>query len=272
MSTNFEKVNLGFAEFVSQLIHETFDAILDSQNYQLVKYKELETSLNISDDVFRSLYITNDEIVDYQISNFGSELKVGSNETEDIKQLIPQIMGDEKYTDYVGNKKLTAKGVSLLNDYCAGKLVEAKKQQLHALINHSELARLTVDSGEIIAKLELSCLNETIVDDTSNAKTTKSVPIDKTKEVVADKSKVTIRPLKVSDILIDKASGIHAKEVVDEETGTKTILIDRKSVLASGILKSDIPTARIVAKPATSTSTSTSTNLFSQVTIKFKTI
>lgn len=59
---DFKEVSLGFAEFVSQLIQETFDAVLSSQNYQLEKYAELEAKMNLPNNVFAEYYITNEQI------------------------------------------------------------------------------------------------------------------------------------------------------------------------------------------------------------------
>ena len=68
MATDFSKISLGFAEFVSQLMYETFDAILDSQNYQLNKYLELESALNTPNSFFVDKYISEEEFTDFQVS------------------------------------------------------------------------------------------------------------------------------------------------------------------------------------------------------------
>ena len=59
-----------------------------------------------------------------------------------------------------------------------------------------------------------------------------------------------------------------AKEVIDKETGLKTILIDKESIKNKEI-NFNIPTTRIVANPINSSSSST---ISSEVTIKFRSI
>jgi hypothetical protein len=97
MPNDFSKVSLGFAEFVSQLIHETFDAILDSQNYQLDKYNELESALNTPNSLFMNKYISKEEYIEFQISFLGFAPEKSIHLTQANIDLINSIIEMDVY-------------------------------------------------------------------------------------------------------------------------------------------------------------------------------
>ena len=68
---NIQEVSLGFAEFVSQLIQETFEAILSSQNYQLERYAELQGRLNLPNEAYRTAYNIDDKVGERVQQYFG---------------------------------------------------------------------------------------------------------------------------------------------------------------------------------------------------------
>jgi len=59
--SQFDEVDLGFAEFVSNLIEETFDATLSAQQHQHEKYAEMISSLALDDLDFYEECIANSD-------------------------------------------------------------------------------------------------------------------------------------------------------------------------------------------------------------------
>jgi hypothetical protein len=261
MATDFTKVSLGFAEFVSQLIHETFDAILDSQNYQLDKYTELEIALNTPNGMFQKNYLSEEDIKEYQLSIFGIELKANIPVTETISSTLNDIISTENIHKATQGNALTEYGLSALTEFSLSKLIELKKSKIRTLVNHSELARIMVDSGEIKVKLEMFCLNESNAVASSNTPSPKG--LSRVSASTIKKSKFDIREIK-----FDNVHDIKVKELLDNKTQQKTLLIDKSSLMQSTSIKNSIPTLRLIANPLPS---STTTNVFSEVTIKFRT-
>jgi len=263
MATDFSKVSLGFAEFVSQLIHETFDAILDSQNYQLDKYIELESALNTPNSLFMNKYISNEEYIEFQIALLGFTPTKNIQLTLTNIDILSSIIEKDDFEKSIKKNQLTDFGLKFLLEFCFVKLVENKKSKLRTLLNHPELARLIVDSGEIKAKLELFCLNET-VEIKQTPKSILAKEVSTKHNPVISKSKFDIKEIK-----LDKQYDIKVKEIIDNQTQLKTLLIDRSSISKSNNSINTIPTTRMVANPISS---STTTNIFSEVTIKFKSL
>ena len=58
--SDFSEVSLGFAEFVSQLLEETFDATLSAQHHQMEQYAALLQSLDMSSEDFYNEYFDGD--------------------------------------------------------------------------------------------------------------------------------------------------------------------------------------------------------------------
>lgn len=277
METEFSKVSLGFAEFVAQLIQETFDAVLESQNYQYGKYLELEEALNTtSDTVFIQKYITQSEIDEQLLGEYGflpdSKTVLSTDSIKLLKELFRERQDFEKI---LVKNILTEHGVSKLKEPILQKLLTFKRTQLKMLVSRPELARLHVDSGEIKAKLELFCLNETetpaaVTQPPISTKTAAKLP--NAKDAILDaKVQPTISKTDfvIKNLSLSKALPIKATEIIDKETSLKTILID-KSSLTNKLSSLNIPTSRLVANPVNA-SKSTS-NLYSEVTIKFKSV
>jgi hypothetical protein len=110
MATDFSKVSLGFAEFVSQLIHETFDAILDSQNYQIDRYMEIEDTLNTPNSVFRKKYISDEELNNFQNLILGFSPQKNITLTKEGIDLISSIIDSEGFAKSIKNDELTEFG------------------------------------------------------------------------------------------------------------------------------------------------------------------
>lgn len=245
---NFKEVSLGFAEFVSQLIQETFDAIMSSQNYQLERYTELESKLNMPNSVFIENYISNEEINSRKHEYFGVEIKKQMTVDEDLKQFLNNNF--ESNQNLVFNKKLTNAGFNTITTYISNLLVEERKSMLNTLINNSNVSNIVVDSGEITAKFELTNLfqkKENIVESTRFI------------TEIADASRL--------DRLRKK--NINIIDFIDQDTGKTTVLIDKNTIGKIDDLNFEIPNVRLSVQPTKLTGSS---DLFSEVKINFKTI
>jgi hypothetical protein len=262
MENDFSKVSLGFAEFVSQLIHETFDAILDSQNYQIEKYLGLEKALNTSILEFKQKYLSDQEVKDFILEELGFELK--ANIILKVEQLTAlNNIFTEIGTSEAVKTRLSITQYNLIHSFLLEKLVNEKKSKIRMFVERPELARLFVDSGEIKAKLNLFVLNEN---------TTGTNPMVKklsAAQTFNEKTSFEISKLDFSSLQnVDKYSNLVANEILDKETGEKIILIDKASLINKEI-NFNIPTSRIIAKPI---NTASSTTISSEVTIKFRSI
>lgn len=269
---DFSKVSLGFAEFVSQLLHETFDAVLSAQNYQLEKYSALEKALGISTPEFKESYITDEEIKEKEIELFGAALVENMIIPDDmltrLKETVPDF--DPEMQDKAIRKgKLTAYGVTLFADVSLESLVAEKKGEIRQLVNHSDMVRLIVDSGEIRAKLELTNLYQSADTEPARGDDPKKEPPPEISDPPGKGA--TVKPTSGATPTI-KRQGLKEtkmKEIEDPVSKLKTLIIDKASLQKNATFAGSMPNVRLIATPATSTSNS---NLFSEVIIKFKTV
>lgn len=261
MDNNFDKVSLGFAEFVSQLLHETFDAVLSAQNYQLEKYSEFEKALSLSNGQFKELYISDDEINEKEIKIFGVSIKDKIQITSDLMTSIKEIVKDFNIEKGIEKNKLTNFGAAILEQKVIELLADEKKEKLRQLINKSEMVRLMVDSGEIRAKLELSNLYQSEAAELPQESSTK-----KRTAAPGKTGSGTQQTMQAKEV---ELKGIKIQEILDPVSKQKTLIIDRASLKGSTDVSALMQKVRIVATPSQSTSNS---NLFSEVVIKFKTV
>ena len=249
---DFKEVSLGFAEFVSQLIQETFDAVLSSQNYQLEKYAELEAKMNLPNNLFAEYYITSDQIETKKLEHFGFKIEPQMHVDEDLRQFIAETFDLDQGLIY--NNKLTGLGSDLINGFISDLLVRERKSILNALLNKSGVSNLVVDSGEISAKLELKNLFSG-----ENAYPV-SPSLQKIEQDVLTKEKVKLPTI---------AKEVDVINIKDALTGHSTVLIDKKTANDIGSSNYQIPNVRLSAQPAKLNSSS---NLYSEIKINFKTV
>lgn len=282
---SFDKVSLGFAEFVSQLLRETFDAAIFSQNHQIEQYAQLEKSLNLSNDKFYEQYITHEALHEREIEVFGRAITPQSTIDENFVDLVKIIFTDIK--GILHNKKITINGAKIIKNFLIEEIVDEKKAAIQLLINQSESARLVIDSGEIKAKLELSNYSRNVFGNTgingppprpnlsnnnnSQPEELRRNSVESPEPAVDDSSlRETMRETRTAPMREGitshrvKLNGIEFDEVSDPATKMKTILINKDSIISN---KPSLLPVRVIAKPVSGTSNS---NLYSEVTIKFK--
>jgi hypothetical protein len=267
---DFSKVSLGFAEFVSQLLHETFDAVLSAQNYQLEKYSELEKALSISTSTFKELYISDDEIKTKEIEIYGASIIEGMTVSGDLLSAIKQQVENYDQQKMIVQGALTKEGAAILEQLAVEAIASGKKADIRLLINKSEMVRLMVDSGEIHAKLELSNLYQSTDSGTPSADTAKkTVAKSAVKEATSDA--LPIKPASLNSISLNSSSikEVKIQEISDPVTKQKILVIDKTTLQKDLASSGAMPRVRLIATPIQASSNS---SLFSEVIIKFKTI
>lgn len=259
--SDFKEVSLGFAEFVSQLIQETFDAILSSQNYQLEKYAELESKLNLPHDIYINTFVGMEQVQAKMLEFFGFKIEKKMIVDDELNKFILENI--ESTENLVFNKKLTNAGFNSIMFYIENLIVESEKSIINTLINKSNVSSLVVDSGEVSAKLELSNLYSQ--ENSSDEKKNLSKANLKLLKRTIDKDTV----LKKEYLLPTGNRKINVVNYEDAKTGKTTILIDKKEVSNINSSNFQIPDVRLSVKPTKLTGSS---NLYSEIKINFKTI
>ncbi|MEZ5059853.1 MAG: hypothetical protein R2879_22700 [Saprospiraceae bacterium] len=254
---DFKEVSLGFAEFVSQLIQETFDAIQSSQNYQLERFAALESKLNLSDEIFANRYVSSEEIEHKIQEFFGFSISEGMKINERLLEFFDENF--ESNNGFFKNSILTKFGHQTLTDYFTSILVSEKKALVNVLVNKSNGTNLVVDSGEILAKLELSNLYQ---EDSSQG----SKPAQK--KVSFEDEAIKKANLSTQTAIPGFKKKIDILNIKDDKSGKTTILIDKNSLneIQSNF---QLPDVRLAVQPAKITSEN---NLYSEIKIKFKTV
>ncbi len=258
---NYKEVSLGFAEFVSQLIHETFDAILSAQNYQLEKYEELERMLNISDATFKEQYITETQIKDKELDFFGFEIiehMIINQEFTDF--LMEQFQNPQ---NFFSKNRLTSNGFNAIKSFVSNLLVEEKKSMLNHLVNKSNSVNIVVDSGEICTKFELSNLYNY-----SNQQENTELQKIKKNKIDTNESRLDFSKIDRTENLLNKRA-IKFTEIIAPESKKTTILIDKSEIINEAKTNFSIPPVRLVAQPVKMINNS---NLFTELKINFKTV
>lgn len=259
--SEFKEVSLGFAEFVSQLIQETFDAILSSQNYQLEKYAELESRLNLPTDAFVANYIGSEKIEAKKLEFFGFKIENQMLVDNSFNDFLVENFDDTQ--NLVTKKKLTNTGFDVITAYIENMVVESEKNILNTLINKSNASNLVIDSGVISAKLELSNLysEESSTKEEKNLSDVKLKALKKTIDKSALQKKAFLLPT--------NQRKINVLNYKDAKTGKTTVLIDKNEVANINNSNFQIPTVRLAVQPTKLTQTS---NLYSEIKINFKTV
>ena len=257
-----KEVSLGFAEFVSQLLHETFDAILSSQNYQLERIVELRRSMHITEAEFKSKHVTADDILTKKIELIGFVPKDGDSVSEEWKTLLTE-NSDSTENFWTDEKVITSSGLAAFELIVEGFVVNEKKQLLLYALNKMETTQLNVSSGEIVAKMELTSLFDGSKDDEEKQREEESNKQRKERVQNTAKSLNLEGKSKFLDIKRDK---VKMRKIEDKLTGKDIIVLPRGKIDIKDAPLNKNDSLRLAAKPVTSL---TSSNIYSTVTIKF---
>lgn len=248
-------VNLGFAEFVSKLIEETFEAIVTSQSEQIIKHEEILNSLLLDKEKFAEQYVNQEEVENLYTVKGG--FPIGTPFTDlSLAHLLKQY--EIPFTPPPLQLKKTTKVSSLtqeqLNALKKALQLEIATNKLFVLSEAAKqgLPKLAVDSGEITAKLTFSVA----------VTTENSVQDDKgLKKLTPDTTALTSKPLKLSSF---------AKEFVDTDTKERIVLLSKGDKMNGVVANTSEMLSGI--RLAVKQSNSTNNSVQSEVTIRFKTI
>ena len=255
--SEFERVSLGFAEFVGQLLNETFEATVEAQQHQLRRSAELEAALNLNDTLFLQTYVDQQTVLDKEMEIAGAPIARQMLLHDSVQAGILSLTEEYEEESIIYQNRLTNYGFESLREVIDEIVVEEQRARLNALISWMDVTRLVVDSGEINAKLELNTLLESSSSD--SGLTSQQTPTKKRLDIKDS----TIESASLNELSLSQYEGV--KTYFDEKSKETTLLID-KSIVTSP--QEPLP-LRMTAKPLT---TSTKSSVYSEVTIRFKTV
>jgi hypothetical protein len=273
---------------VGQLLTETFEATINAQQYQLSRYAELEAMADLPDEEFLIRYVDPQTVLNREIAYAGAPIARQMEVPASRQPLLLELTEEYEEQSVIFKNRLTNYGFDSLREVIDTMVVNEQKSQLRALLARMEQARLVVDSGEITAKLELNSVyqapesteGETALPDASTVKSARlamSAPVSSeiapeiTAEVDPVKTPADSEPVKpaVDNLaMLDRSIYDGIKTLEDPLTKETTLLFD-KEVLDKAVNTGTDGPVRITAKPLASSATS---SVFSEVTIRFKTV
>jgi hypothetical protein len=264
-------VGLGFAEFVGQLLCETFDAVLNAQQHQIQRRCELVEALAMSDAAFKARFVGADLVRAREERIFGARLEPGMRLSSAQELALAELSSAPRV-----DSRTVGEPVPLsVNDVAAARaaieslLVREQRDQIAGLLHRIQEMHLIVDQGEITAKVELSTVArvgdappEMALRSTRTETTSGSSASRETRESEAGEAPgASIRDA------AEAALSLGGRIIVDPETKRTTVLFDRQALERAGRTAQDSP-LRVTARPITSTSQAV---MSSQVTIRFRT-
>lgn len=283
MATDFNQVSLGFAEFVSKLMHETYDALLSTQDHQLERILDQEEMLRWPAEVFRERCVSDEELAEQEQRWFGMMLAERTPLTPALEEQIRALVPEDQLKAALA-RPLSKAAIETIRQALTARVVDEHKGRLRARLDVQRSTRLIVDSGEIRAKLELSNLHQSEALAAPRIMTRPGEPSEvrpaptsepvqpseprqpaRPSEVLSTPGDVTLTPATLLDVARLEAP---LREIIDPTTKQKILIVDRQALMNQASSSSAMPSVRIVATPARQTS---SASLLSEVTIRFKT-
>jgi|CXWL01.1.fsa_nt_gi hypothetical protein len=274
METDLSQVSLGFAEFVGQVLRETFEAVTGAQAHQTERVTALLEALELSPPEFQAKFLEPQDLQAAEISLFGEALTERMRLTGRIEEQIRRIVPEAELADASARGTLSASGFQLLRRLALENAVAESKARMRAEVNQLGSTRLVVDSGEVKVKLELSNLYQS---EATQPPADSGTPTSGTRERPNPAKPPDIpsppdpvreaREARLAFRDIQK-EGLIVREVTDSVSSQKTVLLDRAGLQALAAGRS-VPDLRLVATPARQNSSS---NVLSEVTIRFKTV
>ena len=268
--TDYTQVALGFSEFVGQLLSETFEATINAQQYQLGRYAEMDAMVSLPDVEFLLRYVDPQLIIDRELIIAGAPIARQMDVPVARQALILQLTEEYEEQSVIFKNRLTNYGFDALRAVIDAMVVREQKSQISALLARMEQARLVVDSGEITAKLELTSVFQTQTTDTATTDATAKTAVKSTltKTPLTADALLTATPDK-GTLALSTASLYDGIKTLEDPVTKETTLLFDKEVLDKAVNTGADAPVRITAKPIASSATS---SVFSEVTIRFKTI
>lgn len=261
MAETLEKVNLGMAEFIAKLIDETMEAVIDSQMRQAENIAEIKSAAFLPLADYAEKVIADEDATENLKTIFEPNPAPQAGSTIDPAK-VNDLLGIELNAQHLSFPKLTKAALSKTNlsasrplptlttagmryILLAVKIQMAEKHHLILqLLAKDGIPRVVIDNGEINAKVSFTA--------TSLENLTSSGSVKKSTGTAGSNW--------------DKISG---GTITTDVNGSTTLL---KAEKMSGEYTRYMPAAKLVIENASQTTNSSSTNLFGEITVKFKTI
>jgi hypothetical protein len=153
--------HLDLTEFVSKLIHDTFNAITVSSKEQAEAHFELTRMATLDFEAFRDRYITEEAIEDELMRRFPTDslehpsaIYEGAPYTAELETKIQDFAKElnVELTIPKRSKSLTAKSVQMVHDAVQNALASQHYNSFGEIIKRG-IPRVIIDSGRISAKM-----------------------------------------------------------------------------------------------------------------------
>lgn len=262
MADSLEKVNLGMAEFIAKLIDETMEAVIDSQMRQAENIAEIKSAAFMSLSDYAETNISDEEALNYMKELFSPDAPPAEGQVPNIEKIRTLVLvelspahvsvprstkgGTSKPASLTSSRNpavLNQAGMKFLLSAVKVNMAERHHQILQALAKDG-IPRIVIDNGEINAKVSFTATSMEQHQSSSSQK----------------KGAVT------SDSKWQKMNG----GTLSMKLNGNTTLI--KAEKMSGEYTSYLPGTKLVIENASQSSNSSTTNLFGEITVKFKTI
>ena len=178
-------VELGFSEFVSKLISDTFDAVITSTISQEENWSELNQLLALDPDEFAEQVIDN-EMINTELNRLfpdgsgGTLITTGSRylkrNIRDKMHEQPPLKATLGYQPK--SNRLTDKDVVAIGLIVKTRLAQKQFELLNKVFSKGQ-TKIVVDAGKINAKLNFEILEVDDADDNSENSTGKKIFIDR---------------------------------------------------------------------------------------------
>ncbi len=153
---DMNRVSFGLAEFVAGLLDELSDATLAASRHQAERYEALRQLATMNAAQFAVLHLDETAIAQYETERFGAHLVANKPLAAMQLQEVLRLCGSEE--DVVLKNSLSKEGLLKVREKLALELVAEEQSLLSEQLARLEQGRISVDSGEIHARVALSLL------------------------------------------------------------------------------------------------------------------
>ncbi|MBK9162004.1 MAG: hypothetical protein IPM27_10675 [Nitrosomonadales bacterium] len=144
------------AEFVAGLLDELGEATLAANRHQAERYDALRQLAGMDAAQFAARHLDEKDVVQYEADRFGAQLAASKPLTAAQLQEVRRLCGSEQ--GIVLKNSLSKAGLATVREKLALELVAGEQGLLNEQLARLEQGRITVDSGEIHARVALSLL------------------------------------------------------------------------------------------------------------------
>lgn len=178
-------VELGFSEFVSKLISDTFDAVITSTISQEDNWTQLKQLLALSPEEFAEQVI-DDEMIDNELNRLFPDGSGGTLVVSGARYLRRNVRGrtheqppiNETLGYQPRSNKLTDNDVASIRSILKSRLAEKQFELLNKVFSKGQ-TKIVVDAGKINAKLNFEILEVDETDENTDNTSNKKIFIER---------------------------------------------------------------------------------------------